>query len=33
MWQTKYTLAVPKNLGLELNFRLCNEDYFLSGRP
>ena len=21
MWQTKYALAVPKNLGLGLNFR------------
>ena len=25
MWQTKYALAVPKNLGLGLNFRLCSE--------
>ena len=31
MWQTKYASAVPKNLGLGLNFRLCSEGYFLSG--
>jgi hypothetical protein len=31
--QTKYALAVPKNLGLGLNFRPCSEGYFLSGRP
>ena len=30
MWQTKYASAVPKDLGLGLNFRPC---YFLSGRP
>ena len=29
----KYALAVPKNLGLGLNFRPCSEGYFLSGRP
>ena len=29
MWQTKYASAVPKNLGLGLNFRPCSEDYFL----
>ena len=28
MWQTKYALAVPKNLGLGLNFRPCSEGYF-----
>ena len=33
MWQTKYASAVPKNLGLELNFRPCSEGYFLYGRP
>ena len=29
MLQTRYALAVPKNLGLGLNFRLCSEGYFL----
>ena len=33
MWQTKYASAVPKNLGLGLNFQPCREGYFLSGRP
>ena len=33
MWQTKYASAVPKNLGLGLNFRPCSEGYFLSGCP
>ena len=33
MWQTKYAAAVPKNLGLVLNFWPCSEGYFLSGRP
>ena len=33
MWQTKYASAVPKNLGLGLNFRPCSEGNFLSGRP
>ena len=33
MWQTKYALAIPKNLGLGLNFRPFIEGYFLSGRP
>ena len=28
MWQTKYALAEPKNLGLGLNFRLCSYGYF-----
>jgi hypothetical protein len=32
MWQAKYASAVPKNLELEVNFRPCSEDYFLSGR-
>ena len=31
MWQTKYALALPKNLGLGVNFRPCSEGYFLSG--
>ena len=33
MWQTKYALAVPKNLGLGLNFWPCSEGNFFSGRP
>ena len=33
MWQTKYALAIPKNLGVGVNFRQCSEYYFLSGRP
>ena len=33
MWQTKYPLAVPKNLGVGVNFRPCSEGYFLCGRP
>ena len=33
MWQTKYAAAIPKNLGLGLNFRPCSEHYFLSGSP
>ena len=33
MWQTKYTSAVPINLGVGVNFWLCSESYFLSGRP
>ena len=31
MWQTKYALTVPKNLGVRVNFRPCSEDYYLSG--
>ena len=31
--QYVYASAVPKNLGLGLNFWQCSEDYFLSGRP
>ena len=33
MWQTRYALAVPKNLGLGLNFRPCSKGYFFSGCP
>ena len=33
MWQTKYPLAIPKNLGLGLNCRPRSEGYFLSERP
>ena len=33
MWQTKYALAVPKNLGVEVNFRPYSEGDFLTGRP
>ena len=33
MWQTKYASAIPKNLGLGLNFRPCSEGYLLSGSP
>ena len=33
MWQTKYASAVPKNLGLGLNFWPCREGYFVSGCP
>ena len=25
MWQTKYASAVPKNLGVGVNFRPCSE--------
>ena len=28
MWQTYFTLAVPKNLGVGVNFWLCSKDYF-----
>ena len=31
MWQTKYALAVLKNLGVGVNFRPSSEDYFLLG--
>ena len=27
MWQTKYASAVPKNLGVGVNFQLCSEGY------
>ena len=33
MWQTKYASAVPKNLGVGLNFQSCSEGFFFSGRP
>ena len=33
MWQTKYALAVPINLGLGFDFRPCSEGYFLTGHP
>ena len=29
----KYASAVPKNLGLGFDFRLCSEGDFLIGRP
>ena len=32
MWQTKYALAVPKNLGVGIDFRPCSEGDFLTGR-
>ena len=32
MWQTKCASAVPKSLGLGLNFRPYSEVYFVSGR-
>ena len=32
MWQTKYALAVPKNVGVGVDFRLCSEGYFFTGR-
>ena len=28
MWLTKYALAIPKNLGEEVNFWPCSEGYF-----
>ena len=33
MWQTKYALAVPTNLGLGFDFWPCNEGDFLTGCP
>jgi hypothetical protein len=33
MWQTKYATALPKNLGVGVNFWPWSEGYFLSGRP
>ena len=33
MWQTKYATAVPKNLGVEVDFRPCSEGNILTGRP
>ena len=29
----KYALAVPKNLGVGVDFRPCSEGDFLTGRP
>ena len=33
MWQTKYASAIPKDLGVGVDFRPCSEGDFLSGRP
>ena len=33
MWQTKYALALPKNLGVRVDFWPFSEDKFLSGCP
>jgi hypothetical protein len=33
MWQTKYALAVPINLGVGVDLGPCSEDDFLTGRP
>ena len=33
MWQTNYASAVPKNLGVGVDFRPCSEGNFLTGRP
>ena len=33
MWQTKYASAVPKNLGVGVDFWLCSEGDFVTGRP
>ena len=33
MWQTKYASAVPKKLGVGVEFRPCCEGNFLTGRP
>ena len=33
MWQKKYALAVPTNLGLGFDFWPCNEGDFLTGCP
>ena len=32
MWQAKYTMAVPKNLGVGVDFRSFSEGDFLSRR-
>ena len=32
MWQTKYASAVLINLGVGVNFQLCSEGDFLTGR-
>ena len=31
MWQTKYALAVPKSLEVEMDFRPCSEGDFYTG--
>ena len=31
--QNSYASAVPKNLGVEVDFRTCSEGNFLTGRP
>ena len=33
MWHTKNASAVPKNLGVGVDFRPCSEGDFLTGRP
>ena len=33
IWQTKYASAIPKNLGVGVNFGLSSEGDFLTGRP
>ena len=33
MWQIKYALAIPKNLGVGVDFQSCSEDNFLTGCP
>ena len=33
VWQTKYALAVPKNLGVEVGFGPYGEEDFLTGCP
>ena len=33
MWQIKYDLAVPKNLGVGVDFQPWSEDDFLTGHP
>ena len=33
MWQTKYASAVPKNLGVGVDFGPRSEGNFLTGRP
>ena len=33
MWQTKYSSAVPKNLGVGVDLQLCSEGDFLTWRP
>jgi hypothetical protein len=33
MWQTKYASAVPKNLGLGVDFQSSSKGDFHTGRP